>query len=191
MVEPCGLWEFALNCELSNNMAMTFELTLALIFGSILAVGFYRKEQKDRKKLDKIIENEAEFRKKRTRFALKKLLNGIEEARSWIPFPNEIVSFDPKDTEEYRKDMDMTPIDAFDYAIFLFKELNDIVELYSDNLDPESIEIYTNFRKDLRFLEDDSSDDHKDRIVSRYDQVQSDFENIIQFYTNKMNSEKS
>ena len=191
MIEACELWEWAFNCELSNNAAMMFELTLALIFGSILAVGFYRKEQKDRKKLDEIIKNEAEFRKKRTRFALKKLLNGIEEARSWIPVPDEIDSFDPKDTEEYRQDMDMTPIDAFDYAIHIIKEINDIVELYSDNLDPESIEIYTNFRKDLRFLEDDSSDDHKDRIVSRYDQVQSDFENIIQFYTNKMNSEKS
>ena len=41
---PCGLWEIALNCELSNWMTMILELSIAGAVAIILSIFFYRKQ---------------------------------------------------------------------------------------------------------------------------------------------------
>ena len=51
MTRSCELWEFALNCELSNSMTMVLELTIAGMFAIILGAIIYRKQSKDSKKL--------------------------------------------------------------------------------------------------------------------------------------------
>ena len=128
MVIPCELWQLGFDCEISNNSAMVTELILALIFGIGLSIFFYKRQEIQRKKIDKIILNQHKVKKERLEFFLKNHPNFLADAKTYIDFfRKNRKSEDEKIQHESEMNKILAKI-SFDSASKYLENTNDLIQ---------------------------------------------------------------
>lgn len=181
MVGPCELYEIASHCELSNNITMILELIIAGSLAAILSLYFFTREQKDRIKLQTIIENDEKFRKKRRWWALDDIIQTLQDGQANIPSKSSIELFDPKEKEKKHQMFDTTPIDDFEFAMYIFEGIKETTDLYADVIEVEYLELILDLIKQIPKF--DNITDKKSYILLTYDRTIQKVDELLALLT--------
>ena len=121
MVDPCGLFEIALDCEMTNNATMSVEITIGLIAATVLSVIFYKRQETQRKKIDEVITNQENLRKKRINYVVADLSVYLHSAKVYL---NRVIK-----TRNEKKSSDKQLHEAVSESIFS-QIVNDAINIF-------------------------------------------------------------
>jgi len=184
MVDPCGLFEIALDCEMTNNATMSVEITIGLIAATVLSVIFYKRQETQRKKIDGVITNQENLRKKRINYVVADLSVYLYSAKVYL---NRVIK-----TRNEKKSSDKQLHEAVSESIFSKIDLENAsrtIENSYDILEPELLKRIRNviraglFYSELGFFPDtdegDGSYDFDANWSKDIDGIINDLDEII------------